>query len=68
MRGIVTRRELEPGTRVHNEVTKAIRFATQHGEWPLDMTPAAGRALVRRPDGDRLQERWGDIVEAILQD
>lgn len=52
--------------RVENEVDKAIRFAAAHGEWPMDLSPAAGRALVRRPDSDDLQRRWGDLVEAVL--
>ena len=52
--------------RVENEVDKAIRFASSHGEWPIDLSPAAGRALVRRPDSDDLQRRWGDLVEAVL--
>lgn len=68
MRGVIARREFEREARVENEVEKAIRFASAHGEWPIDMSPAAGRALVRRPDGERLQTRWGDIVEAVLQD
>lgn len=52
--------------RVENEVDKAIRFAATHGEWPLDLSPAAGRALVRRPDSDDLQRRWGDLVDSVL--
>lgn len=55
-------------SRVENEVDKAIRFAATHGEWPIDLSEAAGRALVRRPDSDELQRRWGDLVEAVLVD
>ena len=54
--------------RVENEVDKAIRFASLHGEWPIDLSPAAGRAVVRRPDGDDLQRRWGDVVEAVINE
>lgn len=54
--------------RVENEVDKAIRFAQAHGEWPIDLSPAAGRAVVRRPDGDDLQRRWGDVVEAVISE
>lgn len=68
MHSLVMRRGVEREARVENEVAKAIRFASEHGEWPMDMSPAAGRALVRRPDGENLQRRWGDIVEAVLQD
>lgn len=66
MRGILSRM---PGreSRIENEVDKAIRFASAHGEWPHNLSPAAGRALVRRPDGGDLQERWGDVVETILK-
>ena len=53
--------------RVSNEVEKAIRFASLHGEWPIDLSPAAGRALVRRSDGETLQRKWGDVVEAVLE-
>jgi hypothetical protein len=67
MRGVITRRETERESRVSNEVEKAIKFASLHGEWPIDLSPAAGRALVRRPDGDNLQRRWGDVVEAVLE-
>ena len=52
--------------RVENEVDKAIRFANSHGEWPIDLSEAAGRALVRRPDSDDLQKRWGDLVDSVL--
>lgn len=52
--------------RVENEVDKAIRFASTHGEWPIDLSPAAGRAVVRRSDADELQRRWGDVVETVL--
>ena len=52
--------------RAENEAAKAIRFASSHGDWPIDLSPAAGRALVRRPDSDDLQRRWGDVVEAAL--
>jgi len=68
MHSLVMRRGVEREIRVENEVVKAIRFASDHGEWPIDMSPAAGRALVRRPDGENLQRRWGDIVEAVLRD
>lgn len=53
-------------SRAENEADKAIRFASQHGEWPIDLSPAAGRALYRRPDSDELQRRWGDLVESVL--
>jgi len=53
-------------SRVENEVDKAIRFANAHGEWPIDLSPAAGRALARRPDCDDLQRRWGDLVDSVL--
>lgn len=52
--------------RAQNEAEKAIRFASLHGEWPLDLSPAAGRALARRPDSDELERRWGNLVEAVL--
>ncbi|HVM46196.1 MAG TPA: hypothetical protein VM582_09700 [Candidatus Thermoplasmatota archaeon] len=52
--------------RVENEVDKAIRFAAAHGEWPIDLSTAAGRALVRRPDSEELQRRWGDLVDSVL--
>lgn len=52
--------------RVENEVDKAIRFASAHGEWPIDLSAAAGRALVRREDSDDLQRRWGDLVDSVL--
>lgn len=68
MRGVLTRRDGLRETRVENEAVKAIRFASLHGEWPLDMSPAAGRALVRRPDSDELQRRWGDLVEAVIEE
>lgn len=68
MHPIVMRRGVEREARIENEVAKAIRFATDHGEWPIDMSAAAGRALVRRRDGDDLQRRWGDIVEAVLSE
>lgn len=57
-----------PQARVENEVDKAIRFASLHGEWPIDLSPAAGRAVVRRPDSDDLQRRWGDVVEAVVNE
>lgn len=68
MHSLELRRGGEREARVENEVEKAIRFASAHGEWPIDMSPAAGRALVRRPDGEKLQGRWGDIVEAVLRE
>lgn len=68
MHSLMARRGPEREARIENEVAKAIRFANDHGEWPIDMSPAAGRALVRRGDGEDLQRRWGDIVEAVLQD
>jgi hypothetical protein len=68
MRGVLTKRDNEREARVTNELDKAIRFASRHGEWPIDLSPAAGRALVRRPDGDNLQRRWGDVVEAVLNE
>ena len=52
--------------RVENAVDKAIRFASAHGEWPIDLSPAAGRALARRPDSDEMERRWGNLVEAVL--
>lgn len=66
MRGVQSRMP-ERGTRVDNEVEKAIRFANTHGGWPLDLSPAACRAVLRRPDGADLQEQWGDVVETILE-
>ena len=52
--------------RAQNEAEKAIRFAAQHGEWPIDISPSAGRAIARRPDSEDLQRRWGDLVESVL--
>lgn len=52
--------------RAENEAEKAIRFAALHGEWPIDLSDAAGRAIVRRPDAAQMQERWGDLVENVL--
>lgn len=52
--------------RAENEAEKAIRFASLHGEWPLDLSDAAGRAIARRPDCDEMQARWGDLVENVL--
>ena len=60
------RETLVRSARAENEAEKAIRFASSHGEWPLDLSPAAGRAIVRRPDSDDMQRRWGDLVEAAL--
>lgn len=54
-------------TRVENEAEKAIRFASAHGEWPLDLSTAASRAIARRADSDELERRWGDLVEATLE-
>lgn len=54
--------------RIENEAEKAIQFAARHGEWPIDLSEAAGRALARRTDSDELQRRWGDLVEAALGD
>jgi hypothetical protein len=52
--------------RDENEAEKAIRFAALHGAWPLDLSPAAGRAIARRPDSDDLERRWGSLVEVVL--
>ena len=52
--------------RVENEAEKAIRFAAAHGEWPLDLSAAASRAIARRADSEELERRWGDLVEATL--
>lgn len=60
------RESLVRTARAENEAAKAIRFASTHGEWPLEMSDAASRAIVRRPDSDDLQQRWGDIVENVL--
>lgn len=68
MRSVVARREHQREARIENEAAKAIRFAAAHGEWPLDISPAAGRAIARRADSDELQRRWGDLVEAVIQD
>lgn len=54
--------------RAANEAEKAIRFASLHGEWPMDLSPAAGRELARREDSDELEARWGQLVEAVLND
>lgn len=53
-------------TRVENEAEKAIRFASAHGEWPIDLSSAASRAIARRPDSEELERRWGDLVEATF--
>lgn len=53
-------------SRAECEAEKAIRFASLHGEWPLDLSDAAGRALARRPDAATLEERWGNLVENAL--
>lgn len=60
------RDQLVRQARAENEAEKAIRFASLHGEWPLDLSDAAGRAIARRPDSDDLQRRWGDLVENVL--
>ena len=52
--------------RIENEAEKAIRFAGEHGAWPIDLSEAASRAIARRPDSDRMQQQWGDLVEAVL--
>lgn len=63
---VVTAKREPRQLRVENEAQKAIRFASAHGEWPLDLSDAAGRAIARRPDSDELQQQWGDLVEAVL--
>lgn len=67
MHSLAMRRGIEREARIENEVDKAIRFASRHGAWPMDMSAAAGRALMRRPDGENLQDRWGDVIEAVLE-
>lgn len=67
MRGVVARREAIEA-RVENEAHKAIKFASLHGEWPLELSQAAGRAIARRSDSAELQRRWGDLVEAIVDE
>lgn len=52
--------------RIENEASKAIRFAHVHGGWPLDLSDAASRAIVRMPDAADMQRRFGDLVESTL--